>query len=119
MFEGELVISLQALTGTPNPQTMRVRGYLGRLGVTVLMDLGSTHNFLNPQIAFQLGLKPTHIGRMRVIVANGEQLSCTGLCAGVLLWLQGEPFVVDFFILPMDVCEVVLGTQWLRIIGPI
>jgi hypothetical protein len=26
---------------------------------------------------------------------------------------------VDFFILPMDVCKVVIGTQWLRMLGPI
>jgi len=26
---------------------------------------------------------------------------------------------VDFFILPKDVCEAVLGTQWLRTLGPI
>jgi hypothetical protein len=28
-------------------------------------------------------------------------------------------FLVDFFILPIDVCEVVIGTQWLRMLGPI
>jgi hypothetical protein len=56
---------------------------------------------------------------MTVTVANGEKINCTGVCARVLLWLQGEPFLVDFFILPMDVCEAVLGTQWLRTLGPI
>jgi len=117
--EEEPVISLHALTGTPNPQTMRVRGVLGNLGLVVLMDSRSTHNFLNPQIAQRLGLRPTHSGRMTVTVANGEKIHCTGVCAGVLLWLQGEPFLVDFFILPMDVCEAVLGTQWLRTLGPI
>lgn len=115
----EPIISLHALTGTPNPQTMRVRGALGKLGVIGLMDSESTHNFLNPQITYQLGLKPTHAGMMQVTMANGEKINCRGLCAGLLLWLQGEPFLVDFFILPMDVCEVVIGTQWLRTLGPI
>jgi len=54
---------------------------------------------------------------MQVRVANGEKINCKGLCAGLLLWLQGEPFLVDFFILPMDVCKVVIGTQWLRMLG--
>jgi hypothetical protein len=52
-------------------------------------------------------------------VASGEKLPCTGMCVGMLLWLQEELFVIDFFLLPMDVCEVVLGTQWLRTLGPI
>jgi hypothetical protein len=47
----EPIISLQAFTGTPNLQTMLVGEYLGNLKVIVLMDSGSTHNFLNPQIA--------------------------------------------------------------------
>ncbi|XP_062153129.1 uncharacterized protein LOC133861362 [Alnus glutinosa] len=117
-FREQPIISLQALTGTPNPHTMRVGGYLGNLRVIVLMDSGSTHNFLNPQIAHQLGLKPKE-GGMNVTMANREKISCTGLCTLVLIWLQGEPFLVDFFILTMDVCEVVLGTQWLRTLGPI
>jgi len=119
MGEEEPVISLHALTGTPSPQTMRVRGALEKIGVIVLMDSGSTHNFLNPQIAQRLGLRPTHAGKMVVTVANGEKINCAGVCAGVLLWLQGEPFLVDFFILPMDVCEAVLGMQWFRTLGPI
>jgi hypothetical protein len=45
----EPIISLHALTGTLNPQTMRVRSALGKLGVIRLMDSGSTHNFFNPQ----------------------------------------------------------------------
>jgi hypothetical protein len=100
-----------------NPQTMCVRCAFGKLGVIGLMDLRSSHNFLNLQIAYQLGLKPTHAGMMQVRVANGEKINCKGLCAGLLLWLQGEPFLVDFFILPMDVCKVVIGTQWLRMLG--
>jgi hypothetical protein len=117
--EDEPVISIYALTGTPSPQTMRIHGALGKLSVTVLMDSGSTHNFINAEVAQQLGLKPTHFDAMQVMVASGEKLRCTGMCAGLLLWLQGELFVIDFFLLPMDVCEVVLGTQWLRTLGPI
>jgi len=48
-FGKEPLISLQALIGTPNLQTMHVGGYLGgKLKVRVLMDSGSAHNFLNP-----------------------------------------------------------------------
>jgi hypothetical protein len=81
----EPIISLHALTGMPNPQTIHVRGALGKLGVIRLMDSGSAHNFLNPQIACMLGLKPTHAGMMQVRVANGEKINCKGLWASLLL----------------------------------
>jgi hypothetical protein len=33
--------------------------------------------------------------------------------------LQDEPFTVDFFLLPLEGCDTVLMTQWLRELGPI
>ncbi|XP_059441736.1 uncharacterized protein LOC132174039 [Corylus avellana] len=115
----EPIISLHANTGTPTSQTMRVKGALESHGLTVLMDTGSTHNFLNARVAAQLGLSPTHTGMLRVTVANGERMSCSGQCAGMLLKIQGEVFVIDFFLLPLDLCDIVLGMQWLRTLGPI
>jgi hypothetical protein len=83
------------------------------------MDSGSTHSFINLEVAHRLNLIPKQTGRLHVTVANDAKLNCTGLCAGLLIWLQGKSFTIDFFVLPMDVCEVVIGTQWLRTLGPI
>jgi hypothetical protein len=33
--------------------------------------------------------------------------------------LQGHTFVVDLYILPLAGCDMVLGIQWLRNLGPI
>lgn len=41
-------ISLHAMAGTTSPQTMRLRGHLGRQPVVILIDSGSTHNFIDP-----------------------------------------------------------------------
>ena len=53
------------------------------------------------------------------MVAFGEKLSSLGKCSQVQLRLQKVPFMVDFFILPLEGYDVVLGTQWLRTLGPI
>jgi hypothetical protein len=37
----------------------------------------------------------------------------------MLLWLQGELFIVDFFLFPLEGCDAVLRTQWLQELGPI
>jgi hypothetical protein len=70
-------ISLHAMGGTPNPQTM----------VAVLVDSGSTHNFLNEDVAEELGLLPTEATKFEVAVANGEKLSSKGMCKGVRIIL--------------------------------
>ncbi|GAV92281.1 hypothetical protein CFOL_v3_35662, partial [Cephalotus follicularis] len=63
----------------------------------VLIDNGSTHNFIQERVAQYLKLvtvipcKP-----FKVLVGNGETMSCTKQCKGI-----------------------VLGFQWLETLGPI
>ena len=55
----------------------------------------------------------------QVMVANREKITCAGRCKGVALLIQGITIQVDFFVLPVVVCQVVLGVQWLETLGPI
>uniref|UniRef100_A0A803N919 Retrotransposon gag domain-containing protein n=1 Tax=Chenopodium quinoa TaxID=63459 RepID=A0A803N919_CHEQI len=50
-------ISLSALTGTHNYHTMRVKALVHNTILHTLIDLGSTHNFLDIQLAQELGCK--------------------------------------------------------------
>ncbi|KAF9688586.1 hypothetical protein SADUNF_Sadunf01G0003700 [Salix dunnii] len=43
-------ISIHALCGSPNPKTIWIMGYTGRRAVVILVDTGSTHNFIDPSI---------------------------------------------------------------------
>ena len=52
-------------------------------------------------------------------MVSAEKLVSLGRCSQVLLKLQKVPFATDFFILPLQGYDVVLGTQWLRMLGPI
>ncbi|KAA8529633.1 hypothetical protein F0562_034267 [Nyssa sinensis] len=112
-------ISLHAISGTHTPQTMKVRGTLGKYRVIVLLDSSSTHNFLKEDVASKLALLPDKNGQLDVKVASGERLSNQGKCKGVELYLQGVTITVDCYLLPLDGYEVVLGAQWLRTLGPL
>ena len=48
--EDQPEISLHALAGVTTPQTMRVKGFFKKLPLTILIDFGSTHNFIDPRI---------------------------------------------------------------------
>ncbi|KAA8517478.1 hypothetical protein F0562_017771 [Nyssa sinensis] len=112
-------ISFHAISGTHAPETMRVNGSIGHIATIVLVDSGSTHNFINAMLAKKVGLQPIMGGRFEVVVASGEKLSSPGKCTGVKLTLQGFPIFVDFYLLPLEGYDIVLGTQWLRTLGPI
>jgi hypothetical protein len=53
-LEVELVISLNALNGFSSPQTLKLIGYIKHRKVIILVDSGSTHNFIHRRIAKKL-----------------------------------------------------------------
>ena len=68
-------ISLHALARVTAPQTMRVRGYFKKLPLMILIDSGSTHNFINPQIAKQADYFIHPCSNFEVMVSNGGTLT--------------------------------------------
>lgn len=112
-------ISLHASSGTHVPQTMRVKGIMGQLVVTVLEVPGSTHNFLSQDVAKQLGLLPSNECHFEVAVANGEKLTSSGRCKDVCITLQGVPIAIDLYLLPLEGHDAVLAAQWPRTLGSI
>lgn len=112
-------LSTQALTGQFYPQTLKFKGLVGGLTVMVLMHMGSTHNIMQPWIANHLNLQATPTTKFFVMVGNGLHLQCEGICHNVQLVLQNKPFILPFYLLPIEGADVVLSMQWLRTLGPI
>nr|GEX55817.1 hypothetical protein [Tanacetum cinerariifolium] len=71
------LISLNALTGMNTYKTMRIRGCVGKNALHVLADSGSTHNFLDLQVAKKLGCRLRKSYPLEVFVANGNVMSST------------------------------------------
>lgn len=77
------VISLHALTGMQGHNTMRVTARVGSLLAIILVDSGSTHNFINARLVSRLSLPVMHQEQLKVSVANGESLFTKEVCKGV------------------------------------
>ena len=83
----------------------------------VLLDIGSTHNFLDWNLAKSLKLKIDTTKTFKVKVANGAIISTKGEVKDLLIETQGHQFIIDFSLLELGGGGVVLGTQWLRTLG--
>lgn len=112
-------ISLHAISGTRAPQTKRVLGMLRQCQITILIDSGSTHNFIDPIIIWKAQIPTQSDFVFEVMVSNGDCLKGNGRCKWVLIQAQGVPIKVDFYLSCLGGCDAVLGAQWLRTLAPV
>lgn len=87
--------------------------------VTILVDSGSTHNFLNSKLATKMEIYPTKNGEFSVQVADGNKIKREELCENLPISVQRVQFHVSFFLLLVEGCDAVFGTQWLKRLGQI
>ena len=85
----------------------------------MLIDGGSTHNFIDQAIVTKHGLPIIPAKKFQVMVANQEKIKCVGLCPTVTISIQGKSITADYYVLPVSACQLVLGVQWLETLGPI
>lgn len=111
------MVSLHAIKGSQGPHTMRLEVIVGTTKAIVLVDLGSTHNFLGLKLENMLSLPVGHQKKFNVTVADGRGLMNKGTCRNVTWKTQGFKFIVGFILLQLNGCDMVLGLQWLLFLG--
>ncbi|KAH9666617.1 hypothetical protein KPL70_020713 [Citrus sinensis] len=112
-------ISFHALIGTTSPQTFRLSAKINNQTLSVLIDTGSTHNYLHPRLAHFLHLAIEKTMTFLVAVGNGERIRSEGHCSKVKFEMQGVEFEADFHILDFCGADAVFGVQWLEKLGKI
>jgi len=71
-------LSYNALKGSQGVQTMRFVNTLNGMQIQILLDSGSSNNFLQPRIANYLKLPITPTPNFQVLVGNGHSLVAEG-----------------------------------------
>jgi hypothetical protein len=117
--EVEPVISLNALTGFSAPQTLKLIGYIKHRKVIILVDSGSTHNFIHRRIAQETNFYIRAVNNFQIMIANGGSMKCGGHCENVRLQIGDYHLKSHMFSIDMGGCDIVLGADWLRTLGPI
>ncbi|XP_020245319.1 uncharacterized protein LOC109823445 [Asparagus officinalis] len=94
--------------------TIEVVGYYKNQAVSILIDSGSTHNFINSKLVKKLGLLVTESNSFDVLVAIGELIKGGGVCNEVSLECQGVKIQVDLLVMPMGGSQIILGADWMK-----
>uniref|UniRef100_A0A2N9F9M7 Tf2-1-like SH3-like domain-containing protein n=1 Tax=Fagus sylvatica TaxID=28930 RepID=A0A2N9F9M7_FAGSY len=117
--EAKAEITLCALLGSTSPSTMRVIAIVNGQTTVVLLDTGSTHNFMDETLAKTLKLPIDGESNFGVRVANGQVIRTLGECKEVKFKMQGLHLKLTFNLLELGGYGIVLGTQWLSTLGMI
>lgn len=109
-----LTISSEALTCKVTQRTVRLQGVISNCQVSMLIDSGSSHSFINDHIAEHIPGVRHHTPRMRVRVADGGFLFSDQELPNCSWHIQGVNFQTDLKILPLGCYDVILGMDLLE-----
>lgn len=115
----EPVISLNVLASISSPQTLKIRGFLKHRPVVVLIDSGSTHNFIHQKVPEAVHCFVHAVSNFQVQITDGGTMKCEGHCENVKLQMGDYQLKTHMFAIHMGGCDIVLGAEWLRTLGPI
>jgi hypothetical protein len=112
-------ISCNALAGISTPQTLKIEGYIKKKKVIVLIDSGSTHNFIHDKLAKDINCFVYPAPEFQVMIADGGTINCSGKCNKINLTMGEYVMNSPMISIPMGGADVVLGIQWLQSLGTV
>jgi predicted aspartyl protease len=107
------------LVGISTPQTLNIEGYIKNKKVIVLIDSGSTHNFIHYKLAKALNCVVYPTPEFQVMIANGGIINCYGKCNKINITMGEYVMNSTMIAIPMGGVDVVLGIQWLQSLGTV
>jgi hypothetical protein len=117
--EVESIIFRNALTVFSAPQTLKRIGYIKHRKVIILVDSGSTHNFIRCLIAQENHFYIHVVNNFEIVMVNGGSMKCRGRFQNVRLQIGDYHLKSHMFGIDMGSCDIVLGADWLRNLAPI
>lgn len=103
-----------SMDGSPRTSALIFQGFFGKEEVSILVDTGSTHNFIHPRVVEKLKLPLTHVRPFRVYVGNGESIVCDNVVNNAELRVQGHSWPPDCFESDTTRSPACLGKQGSR-----
>jgi hypothetical protein len=98
--DGKTMILFEAITEKMKPNTLKLKGSLKGKDITILVDLGSTHNFVDINLAKQLNLFVYLVKDLMVTIVDGQPIEGVGRCHKVSIHIQKLELQTDITLYP-------------------
>jgi len=107
-------LSLNALAGTDQGQTLKLRALVKNKVMLALVDSGSTHSFVSSQFLQQVGITPIPTVPTSVKLANWQVLISDHWVPQLSWWCDGFTLHTDMKVLDIGAFDAILGFDWLQ-----
>lgn len=97
--------------------TMRIKGMMGNKTIHILLDTGSSHNFLSNRFENMQQFDIKTIQPLKVTIADGEKIHGLKMIEKFTWVMQGHEFSAGVILFPLVGCDMILGMKWLRTLG--
>jgi len=91
------------------PQTLKIEGYIKKKKVIVLIDSGSTHNFIHYKLDKSLNFFLYPALEFQVMIADEGTINCSGKCNKINLTMGEYVMNIPMISIPMGGADNVLG----------
>lgn len=118
-MEEDYGISIHAITGTNRIHTIKLQGQVKNRTISMLLDSGSTHNFISQALVKELQLNIEPCLPIKVTVTNGENLNCVRKINQFGWRLTQGEFHTHMYVISLGGYDAVLGIQWMQTVSPI
>jgi hypothetical protein len=112
-------VTLASINGVPKFNTFRMSGVLQGQKVSVLIDGGASHNFIDSILLQRRHIPTVDFEGFRVEVAVGRTMPCDRYILGMKLTLGRHNLAHDFYVMELPDTNIILRVQWISTLGPI
>jgi hypothetical protein len=99
------LIDIQPSSG----RTMQVHVVVNGATLCALLDSGSTHNFLDTDVAACIEMMLYGCAGLLVSITNDDHVSSLGCCLNLRLTVGAKPFHSDLYDIALSTYDMVLG----------
>lgn len=116
--EMEASLNSSSVIEINTPKTMKVLGSMNREEVVLLLDSGTTYNFISKKLVSELKI-PVKPVKFAVVLRDSRKVSSLGKCQGVVVHIQGIEIIQNFLLFQLGGVDLILGVDWLGRLGEV
>lgn len=105
--------TIASLRGVPKYLNLRVQGSVMDQRVSILIDSGATHNFIDAQFVQRRGIPTDSFDGFSVLVLGDRTMQCMQYVPSLSVTMGTYTLRDHFFVVEIPNTNLILGVQWL------